>query len=137
MADELEDGALNPSFIWRWNHALGKWDRWYLAPADGDDQVISMTTETRDGSGAGDHDVPFVWGHPFCLLSTMAHAHLLSVRGKLLEQRFQAGIGAAKDPDALDRYEAVSPPPSPPFRHLYEPRQVPLPTEPDNDLEPD
>jgi hypothetical protein len=60
-------------------------------------QQIGATTGTQDGSGAGDHDVPYLFGHrptsatpyPF---STRQYARLL-----LLRSRIQAGLVGADD----------------------------------------
>jgi hypothetical protein len=53
-----------------------------------------MTTigESRDGTGCGDHDQPYVFGgYPWALMNIHVHASLLVMRGHILDAR--RGVG--------------------------------------------
>jgi hypothetical protein len=53
---------------------------------------------TRDGTGAGDHDIPYAFGYPQSCLTLFAQARLLVMRGHIIDYR--AGIpGGAADGD--------------------------------------
>jgi hypothetical protein len=55
-------------------------------------------SESRDGTGAGDHDVAFAWGSPRAQLTTMCQARLLVMRGYVMDFR-QGEAGGAADGD--------------------------------------
>ena len=40
-----------------------------------------------DGTGCGDHDVPYTWGQPLLLISQHVKAHLLVHRGMVQDAR--------------------------------------------------
>ena len=48
---------------------------------------MAETSESRDGTGAGDHDVGFSWGHPREYLTLMVQARLTVMRGLVLDVR--------------------------------------------------
>lgn len=59
---------------------------------------VPTTGETRDGNGAGDHDVPYVWGNSASFLSLRQQALLLIMRGYVKD--YLAGEeGGAADGD--------------------------------------
>ena len=53
-------------------------------------------SESRDGSGAGDHDVAFAWDTPRSYLTTIAQARLTILRGLVMDERHGEHGGPAE-----------------------------------------
>lgn len=54
-----------------------------------------LSTESRDGKGASDHDKPFVWGQWRVCLTVLQQARLTVMRGYVMDFRAGARGGAA------------------------------------------
>lgn len=54
--------------------------------------------ETKDGAGCGDHDMPYKFGSPRGFLTTRELAHLLVMRGYIMDSR-HGESGTAADGD--------------------------------------
>ena len=50
-----------------------------------DPQMANQTGESRDGTGAGDHDIAFVWGAPRQYLTVRCQARLTVLRGRVMD----------------------------------------------------
>jgi hypothetical protein len=55
----------------------------------------TLTGETRDGTGAGDHDSTYTWGNARSFLTLRQQALLVIMRGYVLDYRAGAKGGAA------------------------------------------
>ena len=67
----------------------------------------TTVSESRDGTGAGDHDIAFAFGAPCSYLKTMEQARLLVMRGYIMD--FRAGErGGAADGDLSYTDETVT-----------------------------
>ena len=68
-------------------------------------------SESRDGTGAGDRDLPFEWGHPRDCLTLRMQARLTIMRGYVMD---------IKDPTQADTMS--------PAEGDVEPRVIPTPS---------
>lgn len=48
-----------------------------------------MTSESRDGQGAGDRDIPFEWGNPLAVMTAWQRVHLSQMRADI--RAYKAG----------------------------------------------